>query len=206
MLFKKLSTQWAKAICRTANETDDYKIAMVRYVFESILSFCLSVSVLLIIAWLLGIVKQAIMIGLTGAVIKSFTGGLHMSTPLRCAVAGAITLAAISYLSIFLPITAIPVVVVALILIAVNIIVWRKAPKETKGKPLSDRQKVILAILSKIIILLVSITCLLWTKAWAINEIFYGMVFQVANLLVLMERGTEQIDHLLGKIEIKPVF
>jgi len=206
MLFKKLSTNWAKAICRTAGETDDYKMAMVRYVFESILSFCLSVTVLLIIAWLLGIVKQAIMIGLTGAVIKSFTGGLHMSTPLRCAVAGAITLAAISYLSIFLPITAIPVVIVALILIAVNIIVWRKAPKEAKGKPLSDRQKVILAILSKIIILLISITCLLWTKVWGITEIFYGMIFQVVNLLDLMEWGTEKMDYILGKIERKPVF
>ena len=109
---------------------------MVRYVFESILSFCLSVSVLLIIAWLLGIVKQALVIGLAGAVIKSFTGGLHISTPLRCAVAGAITLAAISYLSIFLPITAIPVVIVALILIAVNIIVWRKAPERSKRQTL----------------------------------------------------------------------
>jgi accessory gene regulator B len=206
MLFKKLSTQWAEAICGTAGETDSYKIAMVRYVFEGILSFCLSVTILFIVAWLLGIVKQALLIGLTGAVIKSFTGGLHMSTPLRCAVAGAIALAAISYLSIFLPITAIPVAVIVLILIAVNVIVWLKAPVESKGKPLSARQKVVLGVLSKIIILLISITCLLWTKAWGVNELFFGMVFQVLNLLDRAARGIEKIDDIFGKIERKPVF
>jgi accessory gene regulator B len=206
MLFKKLSTQWAEEICRTANETDAYKIAMVRYVFESILSFCLSVTVLVIVAWILGIVKQALLIGLAGAVIKSFTGGLHMSTPLRCAVTGAIALAAISYLSIFLPITIIPMVIVVLILIAVNVIVWLKAPVESKGKPLTARHKAVLAVLSKIIILLVSIACLFWTKAWGMNEVFYGMIFQVLNLLDGAAWGTEKIDDILGKIERKPVF
>jgi accessory gene regulator B len=206
MLFKKLSTKWAEQICRMANETDAYKIALVRYVFESILSFCLSVTVLFIAAWLLGIVKQALLIGLAGAIIKSFTGGLHMSTPLRCAVGGAITLAGIGYLSIILPITAIPVVIVALILGAVNVIVWLKAPKESQGKPLTANHKVALGILSKIIILLISIACLLWAKAWGINELFYGTVFQVLNLLDSTARGMEKVDYVFGKIEKRPVF
>ncbi len=206
MLFKKWSTMWAEGLSRTTGETDTYKIAMVRYVFESILSFCLSVTVLLIVAWLLGIVKEALLIGLTGAFIKTFTGGLHMSTPLRCAVGGAVTLVGISYLSIVFPITAIPNFIVILILIAANVIVWLKAPIESPGKPLGDRQKVILAILSKIIVFLVSIACLLWPKAWGINEIFYGAVFQLLNLLDWTARGMEKADRVLGMVERKPVF
>ncbi len=206
MLFKKLSTKWAEQICGTAGETDAYKTAMVRYVFESILSFCLSVTVLLIVAWLLGIVKQALLIGLAGAVLKSFTGGLHMSTPLRCAVGGAVILAGIGYLSIALPITAIPTVIVVIILGAANVIVWLKAPRESKGKPLSANQKVVLGILSKIIMLPVSIACLLWPGVWGINELFYGTIFQVLNLLAATALVMDKIDYVFGKIERKPVF
>lgn len=206
MLFKKWSTQWAEGICKAAGETDSYKIALIRYVFEGILSFCLSVAVLVIVAGLLDILVPALLIGLTGAVVKSFTGGLHMSTPLRCAIGGAISLVLLCYMSIFIPLPAIPWMVVAFILLGLNIIVWLKAPREAKVKPLKPRQKVILSILSKIIILLISITCLLRTKAWGVNELFYGTVFQVLNLPDLSARGMEKADNFLGKIERKPVF
>jgi accessory gene regulator B len=206
MLFKKLSTQWAEELCRTTGETDEYKIAIARTVFEGILSFFLSVSVLFIFAWIFGVVKEALLIGMSGAILKGFTGGLHLGTPLRCAIGGAMILVAVSFLSLIVPITSIPVVIVILILFAVNIIVWLKAPRESKGKPLGEKQKVILGILSKIIVLLVSLICLIWPKVWGINEVFYGVVFQVVNLLEFTARGMEQIDWLFGKIERKPIL
>jgi accessory gene regulator B len=207
MLFKKWSTRWAEEISQTAEETDEYKIALMRYVFESILSFCLSVSLLIILAWILGILKEALIIGLTGAIIKTFTGGLHMSTPLRCAVGGAITLAAISYLSILVPVTALPATVILIILALLNLIVWLQAPREAKGKPLSAKQKVILAWLSRIIILGLSIWIYLsYLNIGWVNLVFYGTLFQVVNLLDWMAWGTEKLDHLMGKIEKEPVF
>ena len=206
MLFKKWSTQWAEAIGQAAGETDSYKIALIRYVFEGILSFGLSVTVLVIVAWCLNIIQPALLIGLTGAVLKSFTGGLHMSTPLRCAVGGAISLVALSYLSILVPVTTIPWVVTVCIMVVLNVIVWLKAPREAKGKPLNPRQKTVLKVLSKIIILLISVTCLVWTRAWGVNELFYGTVFQVLNLPDLSARIMEKADKLLGWIEKKPLF
>lgn len=206
MLFKQISTKWAEQICQTAGETDEYKIALIRYVFESILSFCLSFTVLLLIALLLGLVKEALLIGLTGAFIKSFTGGLHMSTPLRCAVWGAISLVVVCYLSILIPVTAIPMVLIVIILGAANVIVWLKAPREAPGKPLSDKQKHVLAILSRIIIFIISIICLLWSRAWGINELFYGTVFHVINLLDITALGTAKLDDILGKIEKRAIF
>lgn len=206
MLFKNLSAKWAEELGRITGETDTYKIAMVRYTFEMILSFCLSVSILVIIAWIFGIVKEAVLIGVTGAILKSFTGGLHLGTPLRCAVGGAVILMAIAYISILLPITAIPWSVLVLILLGINIIVCLKAPIESRGKPLGERQKAILAVLSKIIVILVSIACLIWTKASGMNEIFYGMAFQAVNLLDWTAYGMERIDRVLGKIERTPIF
>ena len=206
MLFKQLSTKWAKEICETAGETDEYKIALTRYVFESILSFILSFLVLFLAAWALGILKQALIIGFTGAILKSFTGGLHMNTPLRCAVWGAVSLIAISYLSMMLPLASIPVAVVVVFLGVSNVIVWLKAPREAHGKPLSDKQKVVLGILSRIIILVISVIILFRAKTLGMNEIFYGTVFHTFNLLDLTARGTEKLDNLFEKIEKTPVF
>ncbi|MCL6591206.1 MAG: accessory gene regulator B family protein [Firmicutes bacterium] len=207
MLFKKWSTRWAEQIAQTAGETDEYKTALMRYVFESVLSFCLSFLVLFILAWILGILKEALIIGFTGAVIKTFTGGLHMSTPLRCAVSGAITLAAISYLSILFPAASFPAIAVIIILALLNLIVWQYAPREAKGKPLSSRQKVILAWLSRLIILGISVWVFLtYRKSGWVNLVFYGTLFQVLNLLEVSSRGTAKLDHLLGKIEKEPLF
>lgn len=206
MLFKKWSTQWAEGIGGAAGETDSYKIALTRYVFEGLLSFCLSVSILAITAWMLGILQQALLISLAGAVLKSFTGGLHMSTPLRCAICGAISLVALTYLSMLFPLTAIPWIAVASILVLLNIIVWLKAPRESKGKPLKPRQKVVLGVLSKILILLISVICLGWARAWGVNELFYGTVFQVFNLPDISARIMEKADTVFGKLEQKPVF
>lgn len=206
MLFKKWSTRWAESLGRITGETDSYKIAMVRYTFEGILSFCLSVSVLLIFAWIFGVVKEALLIGMAGAIFKNFTGGLHLGTPLRCAVGGALILVGVAFLSLGFPIAAIPDHVLLLILIAVNIIVCLKAPVESTGKPLKEQQKKILAVLSKIIVLLVSLACFIFTKTWGINEVFYGLVFQTVNLLKISAHAMEKIDRVFAKIERKPVF
>lgn len=206
MLFKQWSTKWAEQLSRISGETDSYKVAMVRYVFETILSFILSVGVLVLIAWLCGVFKEALLIATAGAFLKNFTGGLHLGTPLRCAVGGAVILVGVAYLSILLPITAIPEPILILILIAVNLIVNLKAPVESKGKPLNDKQKKVLAALSRIIVLLVSLACFIFTKTWGINEVFYGLVFQSINLLNYTAYVMEKIDWVLGKIERKPVF
>lgn len=206
MLFKKWSTRWAEAIGKAAGETDNYKIALIRYVFEGILSFCLSVMVLIMVAWWLDILMPALLIGLAGAVLKSFTGGLHMSTPLRCAIGGAITVVALCYLSIWIPLPVIPWFVVAFIMGLLNIIVWLKAPRESKGKPLQPNQKLVLGVFSKVLILLISVICLVWPGAWGINELFYGTVFQVFNLPDISARIMEKADAALGKLERKPVF
>jgi accessory gene regulator B len=206
MLFKKWSTKWAEAIAKAAGETNNYKIAIMRYMFEGFLSFCLSVIILALAAWLFGIIQPAWVIALSVAVIKMFTGGLHMSTPLRCAIGGVIPVVVLSYLSIWLPLAVIPWMVIACILVGLNIIVWLKAPREAKGKPLKPRQKIVLGVFSKIIILLISVVCLLWTKTWGVSQLFYGTLFQVLNLPDFSAWIMEKADAFLGNIERKPIF
>ena len=206
MLFEKLATEWAEALSRSVNETDNYKIDLVRYVFEALLSMLLSVVVLCVFAAIFGILKTALLIALVGAVVKSFTGGLHLSTPLRCAAAGGVIILIVSHLSIYFPFSTIPVPFRFLFLIFINIIVWLKAPRETPEKPLNDRNKTVPTELSRLIIIVISLICLTFPEKRGINELFYGTFFQVLNLLEVSAMGIKKVDKLLGHIEKNPIF
>jgi accessory gene regulator B len=206
MLFKKWATGLAEKLMRMAGETDTYKIALVRYRLECLFSMVLSIGALFVLALVLGILKTAFLIACTGVIIKNFTGGLHLGTPLRCAICGALFIIGLSYIAIYFPMQRFPSYLVLAVLIFLNIIVWWKAPHETEAKPLTGNQKKYLAIFSRILLLLLSIICWIWPNAWGVNELFYGIVFQVINLLTVSARGMERLDGFLEKIEQKPIF
>jgi accessory gene regulator protein AgrB len=212
MLFKRVAIRWAETLCRAAGEEDAYKIALMRYVFECLFSMVLSFGVIVIVAWIFDLVAPApkswvmtaILISVAGAIIKSLTGGLHLSTPSRCAVAGAFMTAGLCYLAIYYPLAVHPWYCKVIILLAVNVIVWMKAPHETKEKPLTDNQKVYLAVLSKVVVFLASGACLLWPNAWGVNEFFFGMTFQTVNLLNFMAKAMEKLDLVCDRVRCKP--
>ena len=206
MLIKKWSTKLAEKICYAAGETDEYRIDVVRYVFESLLSMILSVSFIVVTAWLFGVLRTAMMVSLAGALVKSFTGGLHSSTPLRCAVVGSLLTVGLSFLVIRFPISNLPLSLVMLILLFENLIVWLKAPLESTNKPLTEKQKYYLAFLSKIVVGIFSLICILWPEKWGVNELFYGMSFQLITLLSATARFMDRLDWFLGLIERKPIF
>ena len=68
-------------------------------------------------------------------------------------------------------------------------IVWKQAPLEAKGKPLTTEQKRGLARKSRILILLIAFICWCWPQGFVTNELFYGTVFQVLNLTKPMALG-----------------
>lgn len=206
MLFKKWAAGLSEKLTSIAGETDTYKIALFRYKLECLFSMVLSIVTLFLLTFLLGILKTAFLIACTGVIVKNFTGGLHLGTPLRCAICGALFIIGLSYIAIYFPMQYFPSYIVLAGLLFLNIVVWWKAPHETEGKPLTCNQKKYLAIFSRIVLLLLSIICWVWPRLWGVNELFYGMVFQVLNLLKVSAGGMERLDGFLGKIEKKPIF
>jgi len=206
MLFRKYAGEWAAVLAQTAQVKDSYKQELIRYVIELLLSGALSLALIVIFSMVCGVLKTALLITLASAVLKSFTGGLHMSTPLRCAVAGAFVTVVLSYIAICFPLTQYAVYSRVLFLATVNVIVWKNAPCEAKGKPLTGGQKEKLAFFSRVLVFAVSITCLFCTSTPGINELFYALLFQGINLLEVTGVGIDKIDRLMGFLEKKPVF
>jgi type III secretory pathway component EscU len=83
---------------------------------------CLSIAVLYPVALLFGVVKPALLIAFTGTGIKFLSGDEVLTTPLRFAVARTLSVTAVSFLSILLPITTIPVVILVLALCGIIIL------------------------------------------------------------------------------------
>lgn len=164
---------------------------------ESLLSTFLSLFFIFLFGLLFGVLKTAFLLTVVVAILKAVMGGLHLKTPLRCALVGAFMTIILSYLALFIPFAQIPKLVQMWVFVLLIYIVWKQAPLEAKGKPLTAEHKKALARNSRILILLITIICWGWPQGFATNELFWGTVFQVLNLTKPMARAINGIDLLL---------
>ncbi|HHT48046.1 MAG TPA: accessory gene regulator B family protein [Firmicutes bacterium] len=199
MALKRLANSWTERLARITGETDRYKIALARYMVESFLSMLLSLFFILIFGLIFGVLKTAILITIAVAVLKSFMGGLHLKTPLRCALVGAVMTILLSYLARILPFHQIPKLVQLWVFVFLVFIVWKQAPLEAQGKPLTIEHKKSLARYSRLLILLITLICWGWPQGFAINELFYGTFFQGLNLTRPLALALATLDHALDR-------
>lgn len=199
MILKNLATSWAQALSRIAGETDPYKIALARYMLESVLSSILSLLFILLFGLIFGVLKTAVLLTVVVMLLKALMGGLHLKTPFRCALVGAIMTIILSYIVLFLPFHQLPTLLQLWVFVFMIYIVWKQAPLEAKGKPLTTEQKRGLARKSRIVILLIVFICWCWPQGFVTNELFYGTAFQVLNLTKPMAQAIDGLDQLLDR-------
>lgn len=199
MILKNLATSWAQALSRIAGETDPYKIALARYMLESLLSSILSLLFILLFGLIFGVLKTAVLLTVVVMLLKALMGGLHLKTPFRCALVGAIMTIILSYIVLFLPFHQLPTLLQLWVFVFMVYIVWKQAPLEAKGKPLTTEQKRGLARKSRIVILLIVFICWCWPQGFVTNELFYGTAFQVLNLTKPMAQAIDGLDQLLDR-------
>jgi accessory gene regulator B len=199
MMVKELATAWAEALSRITGETNQYKIALARYMVESLFSMLLSFLVLIILGLLFGLLRTALLLTLVVMILKSVMGGLHLTTPLRCALVGGVMTIILSQLAQFLPFGQLPKLVQLWVFVLAIFIVWKKTPLEAKGKPLTTEQQKVLALVSRILIVLITVICWCWPQASTINLLFYGTFFQVLSLTKPLAWALAGIDRLLDR-------
>lgn len=199
MVLKEVATAWAEALSRITGETDQYKIGLARYMLESLLSMLLSLLFLIIFGLVFGVLRTALLLTLVVMILKPVMGGLHLATPLRCALIGGVMTVILSQLALGLPFGQLPKLVQLWGLVFAIFIVWKKAPLEAKGKPLTTEQQKVLALVSRILIVLITVICWCWPQASTINLLFYGTFFQVLSLTKPLAWALAGIDRLLDR-------
>ena len=182
MILHEVAVSWAGRLCATANRTDEYEKALMAYALEGYLAVGYGLVLLVLAGWAVGAFWESLAVAATAAVVKTFTGGAHLSTPTRCAIMGTVILAGLGFLVKHISIATFPAPVLWAILALDNLCVWLYAPVAVPEKPLAARQRVVLGVLARMVIALLTLACLLWVKLPWLTAIFAGGSFQCLSL------------------------
>lgn len=208
MTLQSLAAIWAERLCSTANRDDPYQKALTAYAIEGYLAMALGILLLAGVSWVAGAFWESIIVGTTAAFLKTFTGGGHVSTPIRCAIIGAVIFTTLGLVAKFYPLSSLFFPIFWIIIAICNALVWSYAPREAAGKPLSPKQKVILAWMARIFVMFLSAALIWWNDMPWRTAIFYGTTLQclslgsfAQNLIRLLDRCTTIIKKRLQKIK-----
>ena len=129
----------ADVLARNLSLNND-QAEIAHYGLQLVWSLLLNVMFIGFVAIVTETMFQAVVGGLTVAIVRLFAGGAHSSSPWRCALVGAVVLGVIGRLAIFLAVYATPDLPSLMILstITVLVAVWRLAPVDSPAKPITD--------------------------------------------------------------------
>jgi len=124
-------------------DLDDDQAEVAYYGIELVWSLILNFFLITFLAVLTGTLLQAVIGGLTGAVLRLFAGGAHSNSPWRCALVGAVVLSAFGRLAIYLATVAAAILpyFMCLSTLAVLVVVWFLAPVDSPAKPITNLRK-----------------------------------------------------------------
>ncbi|WP_171011293.1 accessory gene regulator ArgB-like protein [Haloimpatiens lingqiaonensis] len=125
-------------------ELDKDKEEVIEYGIFACIQTTYSILCIIIVGFFLNVLKEAIIFSFSASFLRRTSGGVHSSTPNRCAITGAIVSGIVSWLiknvivymnlNIFLPIG------VAIFLISYYLI-SKLAPVDSKSKPIKSKEK-----------------------------------------------------------------
>jgi accessory gene regulator B len=123
---------------------DDEKVEIIEYGFTVLLSTILSLLLLSVASFLLGVFMFTLTMIVFASPLRMFSGGVHFSTPLRCAVIGAIVYpAAALVIKHSLPVITFEFALIYFVITtaAALVINYVYAPRDVPQKPINNPQR-----------------------------------------------------------------
>ncbi|HHU81676.1 MAG TPA: accessory gene regulator B family protein [Firmicutes bacterium] len=123
---------------------DEEKTEVVAYALTSLFLIFVDLALLVVVCGLLGVLKEGLIAACTGALLRSVTGGAHLSSPWRCAVLSALLPGFFGYLGKYAgPLLAPEVLLILLLSVLIwgVIIVNKYAPAEVKERPIRPEKR-----------------------------------------------------------------
>lgn len=145
-------------------EIDENQEAILRFSIEVVISFVVSLGLALLVSLFLGIFPNVLLIMLTTSILRSFSGGAHSATMFGCAIYGTIIMNGLGLITKYTqPSKGFLSIFVLLVLIFSTWSLYKYAPADTPGKPITTKVKrKKLRKLSFATLFIWYILCLLW--------------------------------------------
>jgi accessory gene regulator B len=113
---------------------------IITYSLHLVFSTIIGIAFIVFAGWVLDVVQSTLFIAVSAAIVRSFSGGAHCSSPFRCALTGAIIFPSLALLvEIVEPILSdtwiITIIVLSLFFSGISFYLW--APADSPGKPIT---------------------------------------------------------------------
>lgn len=168
-----------KYIMKYNNYSND-EVDIIRYGLEGIYLTISKVTIILILALVLGILQEVIIFLLLFNVIRSTAFGLHASKSYICLISSTLIFILIPYFCLYIDINN---YIKCLISIICILCIYRYAPSDTKKKPIVNKtRRFIYKFLSTIISILYSFV-LIFSSGFISNALLFSMVVECALIM-----------------------
>lgn len=138
-MVERLAAKGARYLTEELKLTGEQETVLV-YALKVLLSSVIGYLVVILFAWILGILPYTLAAAMTASVLRTFSGGAHANSPLNCTLIGVVIFTELGLLSkysfglveIYLP------VLVLVVWFLTLLIIRRYVPADTPEKPIEN--------------------------------------------------------------------
>ena len=204
----KLSTSLGNRLNKSNEE-----IEVLNYGLFTLIHTTIAMISTLLLGVMIGKVKEVVLISLSTALLKKYSGGVHASSPIRCLAIGLLVSFIAVNITTYLAIIYTPeVLFITTIIISIlsYYIIYKRAPVGSKNKPLKNesirkklrKNSIKVMNLYTVILLIMNIMCMntdnYQYKTYTIC-IVTGILIQVFSMTCIGEYVIHKLDILLSK-------
>ena len=193
-MIEKICIALTKKIRKEMPEIDDERAEVINYGLQLVIGEIPKTAILLIIAWLLGVLKLAILAVLLILPYKTVSGGVHLKTHIGCIIATTMMYIGNAFLSQYIiwnP-SYLKYIIVVVIWLFSMIMIKRYAPADTQNVPiLRKKERKIKQILSYIFMTITLILGLIVKNNTISNLLIIGTLLQTITITKFMYKLTK---------------
>lgn len=202
--IEKICEKFSDYIARELNFDDDKK-SVINYGIFAFIQMGICIALVIIFAFIFNVTIEALIISFTISVLRKSSGGVHASSPERCALIGAASSVGMALICKYINVSLSFVMVFgSMIFIWSYYIVYKLAPVDSIAKPIKSIEKrrrfkkVSINILSVyLIIIIINIICYICLENFSLLTytlcIYMGLLWQIFSL-------TKSGHLILGKL------
>lgn len=193
-MIEKMCNGLTNRIRKEMPEIDDERAEVINYGLQLVLGEIPKTIILIIIAWILGVLKQTILALLLILPYRTVSGGVHLKTHIGCIIATTIMYTGNAFLSQHLVWNSelIKYIIVFLIWAFSMVMIKKYAPADTQDVPiLRKKERKIKQILSFIIMTITLVLGLVIKNNTISNLLIVGTLLQTITITKLMYKLTK---------------
>jgi len=185
---------------------DDDKKSVINYGIFAFIQMVICIALVIIFGFIFNVIIEALIISFTISILRKSSGGVHASSPERCAVIGTVSSVSMALISKYINVSfSFAILVGIIIFICSYYIVYKLAPVDSIAKPIKSIEKrkrlkkssiTILSVYLTVVV--INILCYLVMKNFSLLRyllcIYMGLLWQIFSL-------TKSGHLILGKLD-----